>query len=197
MLRRTLFVAGAFLGVAIMVSPAMGARNPPKKANKYQASLVQAVEACSAALANTNASGVLATPACDPVVPSDPGCVFTEKGGGKVAAKSKTDIAVQAKLGGLDPTCESETVCAFASLRTSSNNCASTGDCTTIDQTDLALGASCCTIIKGKCKIKTSINIALPGALVTGNSTEFTLGEVSLGRTGQPGRAFKAGLLLP
>ncbi len=195
MLRRTLFVAGAFLGVALMVSPAMATRNPPKKANKYQATLVQAVEVCSAA--NTTAPGILSTPACDPVVPSDPGCVFNAKGAGKVAAKSKTDIAVQAKVGNLDPTCDGETLCAFSSVRTSANNCASGNDCSTVPQIDLALGASCCTVAKGKCKIKTSINVALPGALVTGNATEFILGEVSLGRTGQPGRAFKAGLLLP
>ncbi len=197
MLRRTLFVAGAFLGVAMMVSPAMGVRNPAAKAGKYQATIVQGVEACSAALANTTAPGILSTPACDPVVPSDSGCVFGAKGKGKVAAKSKTDIAVQAKLGGLDATCDGETVCAFASVRTSTNNCASTGDCSTVPQPDLALGASCCTIAKGKCKIKTSINVALPGVLVTGNTTEFILGEIALGRTGQPGKAFRAGILLP
>ncbi len=66
MLRRILFIGGACLGMALMVGPALGARNVPKKANKYIATIVQGVEACTSA--NDTAPGALGTPACNPVV---------------------------------------------------------------------------------------------------------------------------------
>ncbi len=205
MLRRNLFIGGACLGVALMVSPALGQRSPASKANKFQATLVQGVEVCTAA--NTTAPGVLATPACDPVVPSDATCVFGPKGKGQVAAKEKKgDITVQAKLGGVDAGCEGETLCAVASITSSQDNCASSGDCTSLrpNTTDLPLGIACCSIEKGKCKIKTSVNVSLAGALVTGNRAEFGIGEVGLLRAGAPApsnarkaAAFRTGLLLP
>jgi len=196
MLRRILFIGGACLGVALMVSPAFGVRNTPAKAGKYSIEVIQGVEVCSAA--NTTAPGLLATQACDPVVPSDPGCVFGVKGKGKISAKiDKTgDIAVQAKISGIEPTCEGETLCAVASVRTSQNNCASTGDCSTINQVNLPLGVACGPVTKGKLGVKTTVNTALPGALVAGNAAEFTIGEVGLSRTGG-GIAFRGGLLLP
>lgn len=197
MLRRILFIGGACLGVALMVSPAFGVRNPPAKAGKYSIEVVQGVQVCTAA--NTTAPGLLKTASCDPVVPNDSGCVFGIKGKGKISAKiDKTgDIAVQAKVGGIDLTCEGETLCAVAGVRTSQNNCASTGDCSTITQTDLPLGVACGTVTKGKIGIKTTVNTALPGALVAGNAAEFTIGEVGLLRTGQGGPAFRGGLFLP
>ncbi len=196
---RTKFIAlGTILGVAFLVGPAMGQRSVPKKANKYQATIVQGVEACTAT--NTTAPGILSTPACDPVVVSDPGCVFDNKGAGKVLAKSKDDIKISAKLSKLVNegvnSCEGETLCAVASVRTTSDACGSGNPCTTVDQEDLPLGVACCTVQKGKCKIKTTVNTALPGALVPGNRTEFILGQVGLLRSGAPGVAFRAGLLL-
>jgi len=84
-------------------------------------------------------------------------------------------------------------------VRTTSDACASGNPCTTEDQEDLPLGVACCTVQKGKCKIKTTINTALPGAIVAGNRTEITVGQVGLLRTtGSPspiGPAFRAGLL--
>jgi len=198
MKRKIALAATVALGFAFAAAPAIGQlRNVPKKANKYQATIVQGVEACTAA--NTTAPGLLGTPACDPVVPSDPNCVFDAKGGGKVLAKSKDDIKIQAKLKKLvnegANSCEGETICAVASVRTTSNGCLSGNPCTTIDQNDLPLGVACCTVQKGKCKIKTTVNTALPGALVQGNQTEIIVGQVGLIRTGGPGVAFRAGLL--
>ena len=112
-------------------------------------------------------------------------------------AKAKDDIAVAVKLGGLDDACNGETLCAVASVRTSQNNCASSGDCSTVTQTDLPLGVACCTVDKGKCKLKTTVNQSLPGALVTGNAAEFIIGEVGMLRSGAAGPGFRAGLLLP
>lgn len=219
MLRRILIVGGACLGMALMVSPALGQRNVPKKAGKYQATLVQGVAVCTAS--NTTAPGILASPACSPVVPSDAGCVFEDNvGGGQVKSKAKDDVAVQAKLKGIDAACEGESLCAVASITSSYDSCANTQTCRTTS-VDLALGASCCTVTDGKCQVKTSINVALPGALVPGQRTEFQLGEVGMLRTGATGlttitfdganangqplspstrrkaAAFRAGMLLP
>lgn len=198
MLRRILFVGGAVLAMSLMVSTSFARPISPKKANKYQATIVTGTEACTTP--NTTASGVLATAACDPVVAADTVCQFDapggkRKGSGKVLAKAKDDIAISAKLGGLTDTCNGESLCAVASVRTSQNNCTSLGDCSTITQTDLPLGVACATVDKGKWKIKTTVNTSLPGALVTGNQTEFTLGEIGLLRAGG-GVAFRAGLLL-
>ena len=196
MLRRILIIGGVVLGVSLMASASFGRPTPPKKANKYQATIVTGVEACT--VTNTTAPGLLSTPACDPVVASDNVCQFGSagKGSGKVQAKAKDDIAIAVKLGGLTDTCNGESLCAVASVRTSQNGCLSSGDCSTVTQENLPLGVACCTVDKGKCKIKTTVNTALPGALVTGNLAEFTLGEVGLQRSGG-GYAFRAGLLLP
>jgi hypothetical protein len=184
------------LAVSLMASASFGRPATPKKANKYQATMVNGVEACTTA--NTTAPGALSTAACDPVVASDSLCQFGPegKGSGKVQAKAKDDVAIAAKLGGVTATCEGETLCAVAGVRTSSNGCASTGDCSTITQPDLPLGIACCQVEKGKCKIKTTVNTALPGALSLGKATEIIVGEVGLARTGG-GVAFRAGLFLP
>ncbi len=123
-------------------------------------------------------------------------------GKGQAKAKSKTDISIKVKLRKVDPACNGETLCAVASVITAQNNCG-LGDCTTEAQVDLPLGIACCTVVDEKCDIKTTVNTALPGALVTGNSAEFQLGEVGLLRVGTPDNspnrqpaAFRAGLLL-
>ena len=199
MLRKISLVAASLFAVAAVAGPALGQRDVPKKANKYQATIVQGVEACTAA--NTILPGIAGTPACDPVVPSDPGCVFEAKGGGKLLAKSKDDVKIQAKLKKLVSegvqSCEGQTLCAVASIRTTSDACDSGNPCTGEDQEDFPLGVACCLVQKGKCKIKTTINTALPGALVAGNRTEIIVGKVGLIRTtGSPaGPAFRAGLL--
>ncbi len=204
MLRRILIVGGACLGAALMVSPALGQRSIPKKANKYQATLVQGVVSCTAA--NTTAPGVLATPACDPVVPNDDTCVYLIdgdkfKGGGQAKSKAKDDVAVQVKLKGLDPACEGLTLCAVADVEASYDTCASSGTCTGERNEQLPLGVACCVVEKGKCQVKTTINAALPGALVNGVNTEFMVGRVGMLRTTGGGTisgpAFISGLLLP
>lgn len=197
MLRRILIVGGALLGTALIVSPVLGQRALPKKANKYQATIVQGVEVCTAT--NTTAPGVLATAACDPVVAADSLCQFTAKGSGKFLSKAKTDVSVQVKLSNLTDTCNGETLCGVASIRTSSDGCASGGSCSTVPQADLPLGIACCTVDKNKCKVKTTIGVSLPGALPAGNNTEIIIGEVGMVRTSgvTEGVAFRAGLLFP
>lgn len=199
MLNRSLLVGSIAVVACLMVTQALARPIPPKKANKYQSTVVTGVEACTAD--NTFAPGALSTKACDPIVQSDGVCQFTEKkgkpkGGGKFQAKAKDDISVSVKLKGLTETCNGQTLCAVASVRTAQDNCLSGGDCSTVTQTDLPLGVACCPVEKGKCKIKTTVNDSLPGALVTGNLAEFIIGEVGLRRSGG-GVAFRAGLLLP
>jgi hypothetical protein len=182
-----------------MVSTAFGRPLPPKKANKFQATMVTGVQACTAA--NTTLPGALMTPGCDPVVANDTVCQFAEKNGklkgkGKVLAKAKDDIKLKAKLVNLTDSCNGETLCAVATVTTTSDNCASGGSCTGVTSIDLPLGIACCLVEKNKCKIKTTVNTALPGALVPGNYTEFIIGEVGLKRTGASAPAFKGGLLL-
>jgi len=197
-------LTGMVVGVVTLFASASFAQRalPPKKANKYQATMINGVVACTAA--NTTLPGILASPACDPVVPNDTVCQFSEKNGklkgkGKVQAKSKDDVAIKAKLVKVTESCNGETLCAVASVTVTSDNCASSGSCTGEKSVDLPLGVACCTVEKQKCKIKTTVNTALPGALVAGNATEIIVGEVGLLRTtGSPspaGPAFRAGLL--
>ena len=89
MLRRILIIGGVVLGVSLMASASFGRPATPKKANKYQATVVTGVQACT--VTNTTAPGLLSTPACDPVVASDAVCQFGSagKGSGKVAGQGK------------------------------------------------------------------------------------------------------------
>ncbi len=194
---RVLFVVGTCAVVGLMVSPAAGTRNPAKRARKLMVPMVQGVEPCLAT--NTKAPGILQTPACDPVVPSDAGCVFGLKGMGRVIAIEKHgDIAIHAKLTGIDPACSNATLCLVVTMRASQDNCASTGDCTTHTQLNFPLWLTCCAVTEsGRCTAKTSVNQGLPGLLVPGNRTEFVIGEVGFVRTGSSGAAFRGGLMLP
>ena len=160
-------------------------------------SLVQAVAACTAA--NTQEPSILAYDACDPVVPSDPGCVFGAKGSGRIKAKARTDIKLQVKVKGIDAACEGETLCLTADFAMSTDNCTSAIDCTSEHQDDFDTETVCCTVVGGACKTKTTLSSAQPGLLTVGNRTELSLGELGLYRAAlspsQP--AFKSGLLIP
>jgi hypothetical protein len=181
--------------LAIMVSLASAVRNPPKKAGKFQSSVVQGYDECTATNTNT-VGGVVILPACQPAVPSDPGCVFTDKGGGKLSAKAKDDVGVQVKLKGLDAACNGEELCARASFRATSDTCAAGPDCTAADVANFPLLA-CCTVVDGKCQAKTSVNTEIPGAIVPGSRLEIELLGCDLLRTGQAESAFRCGVMIP
>ncbi len=182
---------------SVLATASLAERNPGKKANKHQVSLVQAVEVCTAP--NTQEPSILALASCDPVVPSDPGCTFGAKGNGRIKAKARTDIALQVKVKGIDVSCEGETLCLTADFTMSSDNCASTGDCTSAYQDDFDTENVCCTVIGGQCQTKTTLNAAVPGLVTIGNRTELSLGELGLYRAVLPPSqpAFKSGLLIP
>ncbi len=199
MFKRHLVIAVACLLITAMFSPAEAIRNTPKKANKTQHTLVQGVDRCTAP--NTEAGGFVTIPACDPVVPSDPGCVFGVKGSGKILLKSKSgDVSINAKLSNLESTCDGEALCLSLSFRNSYGMCPSGGDCSTVPVEDLTLAGACCTLSKGKCKIKTTFNTDLSNAVLPGIASEIIIGEIGLSRPAGPGLfgtvPFRGGLLV-
>jgi len=185
------------LGIAAVVLTAGSAKAQyqfPKKANKYQATMVTAYAACTAP--NDTTTGALALPACHPATPNDTVCGFDVSNPAKplgqgqlqatVSGKGATvDIKLQVKLQGLTAGCIGETLCIAPFLRASSLGCASAdpGGCTTLESLSnpFALGAAACGVVdsKGKLQIKTSVNSVIPG-LIPGN-THLT---IDLGRSG-------------
>ncbi len=198
MSNRIAFGCAAVLTCIVASSPALGQRSPASKANVYQSSFIEGVEACTAT--NTTLPGPQSLSGCDPVVPADDVCKFTAKGFGKVKLKTKDDMKILVKLKGLEPACDGETLCLTADMVWTQDGCSSGGSCTSESREDLPLGASCCIATFGQCKIKTTLTTALlPEAVVPGNRTEYTLGEVSINRVGDftPAPAFRAGVLVP
>ncbi len=196
-MRDFLCAATAVALFGFLAAPALGqVQTPPKKANKLILSVVEGVEACTAA--TTTSGGIINLPACD-TTPSDSTCHFTTKNGklkglGLVKAIAKKgDIFLNVKVNGINDECNGESLCAVASFRATQDNCTSTDACTAEDQTDFPLGLSCCTVEKGKCKIKTSVNSALAGAINANNLPSYTINGVGLARTGG-GIPFRGGL---
>ncbi len=198
MLNRFAFGCAAVMTCLIFSSPALGQRNPASKANLFQSSLVQGVSACTAA--NTTLPGAEALPGCDPVVPADAVCNFTDKGFGRLKFKAKDDVKIQVKIKGLSAACNAEVLCVVADMRWTQDGCASGGSCTTEELDGLPLGASCCTVGEGNCRIKTSLVEAFndQAIVVNGNRTEYALGSISIVRVGHfPDVTFRAGLMVP
>lgn len=195
--RTILTLGGSILVLVLTASLASAVRNPPKKAGKFQASIIQGVETCASGTENTaTAGGLLVLPACQPAVPSDPGCVFSEKGSGKLSAKGKDDIAIQMKLNGIDSACNGQALCARTSFRATTDACAAGADCTTLDQIDFPLFA-CCVVSKGKCQVKTTVNTSIPGAIVSGNNLEIEILGCDVLRGTEPESAFRCGVMVP
>jgi hypothetical protein len=197
-MRNFLLATSAAAAFALIAMPAIGQQVTPKKANKFQSTLVEGVEACTAA--TTTTGGVINLPACD-YTPSDSFCHYTTKNGklkGKGAVKAtskKGDIFIAVKMSGLNDECNGESLCPVASFRATQDNCTSGDSCTTEDQTDFPLGLVCCTVEKGKCKIKASLNDALGGAIVAANNPSFTLNGVGMARIGG-GVPFRGGIMV-
>jgi len=189
------------LGVTLLAGQGFGILSNPAKANKFQSTLTGSYKQCTAP--NTTTLG-LGLPACQPAVLTDV-CVVTPGGGGKLQAKPVAgDLSIKAKLKGLGALCEGETLCVTASARISSTNCAAGPDCTVQDLTDFPLvGGStpaCCVVSGGKCKIKTTLNSALPiPAVSSGKNYSFDIRGCSLTRTTgtSPGQVARCGVVIP
>jgi hypothetical protein len=200
-MRHFLIIAGVSLGITLFAVPSDAQRNEPKKANKFQSTLVTSYELC--AVPNDATGGGLALPACSPAVATDTQCTLGPRSVGKLLGKVSKfgDILLNAKLTDIQ-NCEGESLCAVASLQATTNNCVSNdpGGCTTIAIPDLPFpDPACCVVNKRKCKIKTTVNTAIPGVLNSGDLTSITLSGCGLGRTTgtAAGIVARCGVLVP
>jgi hypothetical protein len=156
----------------------------PAAAKKINASLVQNYAACVAPDTTTGGG----TPACAGTTPVDTLCTFPGTGNGKVTLSiGGTAIKAKAKLQGLAPTCEGQTLSVQLGVRVTTDDCP--GDhCTVADQ---ALTAGSCTVSGGKCAINGEVSSGYPA----GENSGIQIVTCSVGRTGV--NSFACGLFVP
>jgi hypothetical protein len=184
-------IALVVAGVCLSATMALGADGEPAKAGKYQATAINASGSCTTPTETT--AGVLALPACPAT--DGPLCTFGVKGKGKLAAKAKTDVALQAQLGGLESCVDGTVLQLTADIRVNTNNCTISPRCTTVALPGFAVPGATCTVSGGKCKIKTTVNTLIPGAITVGDNTSIEVDGVGL-TTGTVAVA-AAGVLVP
>ncbi|MBY0278286.1 hypothetical protein K2Z84_23405 [Candidatus Binatia bacterium] len=219
MRRMFLTAALAIATFGLAASSAHAQFNYPKKANKFQATMVTAYAPCTAS--NDTTTGALGLPACHPAVRSDTVCGFDVSNPAKplgqgqlqatvAGAGDKLDIKLQVKLQGLDAGCIGQTLCIAPFLRASSTGCVS-GDpngCTTLEAltNPFALSGPGCGVVdsSGKLQIKTTVDTALGIDLITpGTHLTLDLARTGVRRTTGPSLpaagalTFSAGLLAP
>jgi hypothetical protein len=179
------------MALGFAATAVMGADGEPKKANKYQATGINATAECTAPDRVTN--GSLPLPACATV---DPGvCTFGDKGSAKIAAKAKDDVYLSLKMGGLESCPDGTVLQATASFKSNTNNCNLPGRCTTVTIPAFPIPGATCTVSKGKCSIKTSLNTLIPGAITVGKNTSIEIGSVGI--VAGTAAVAAAGLLVP
>jgi len=176
-------------GVCLTATMALGTDGEPAKAGGFKSDMVNAYPACTTPTETTG--GSIPLPACPAVDP--PLCTFGDKGKAKAAAKAKTDVAIQVQLQGLENCVDGTVLQAFANFTASTNDCTVSARCNTVQASNLVLGT--CTVAKGKCKIKTTVNTTIPGAITPGNNTAIAITGVGV-TTGTSAVAV-AGVLVP
>jgi hypothetical protein len=149
-------VSAAVLTALVTALP-VWAHITPDKAKSIKAELTQGYLQCTAP--DTVTTGGL--PACAEQEEIDPACVFAGGDGKLSATINKSDIKVAASLKGI--ACEGETLAAYFTIRTTSDDCPTAGGhCTAQDQ-ELTVGS--CVVTKGKCTIKATVSSGYtPGA---------------------------------
>jgi hypothetical protein len=137
----------------------------PANANKAQFALVNGYDPCSSPNTNLLANGA---GACAPPVASG-ACGFGNDGSGKMvfkkigsAAQGTEDLLMTAVAQGLNDSCEGLSLWFQLSFRLSTNDCP-LGSCTELDILDQHFASAPCVVRAGKCKIRTTINTAIPG----------------------------------
>jgi hypothetical protein len=218
--KKTFFTIGLGLAAVVMMTSSASAQFAfPKKANKFQSTLVPAYALCN--VPNTNTTGATPLPACSPAVFNDTVCSFDVSnplkplGQGQIqavvaGAKDKLDIKLQAKLQGLSAGCIGETLCITPAVRASSRGCANgdPGGCTVqeVFTNPFALSGPACGVVdaKGKLQIKTTVDTAAGIDLISpGNFLTLDLTRTGLRRTTGPSLpaagtlTFSAGLVAP
>jgi hypothetical protein len=133
--------------------------------------------------------------ACLGAIQSD-SCGFTAKGMGRYSLAAlgkgaKSDVAVSAQLSGV-ANCDGATLHLVADFRSTADDCNGVS-CTTVDVTGFPLGS--CTVARGKCSIKTTLNTLAAATVLGGEKTAFTILGIRVvhGAT----TAFEGGLLVP
>ena len=216
------FFLTAVAGIAALglgASAAHAQFNFPKKANKFQSTMVTSYAPCAAP--NDTTTGALGLPACHPAVPNDTVCGFDVSDPAKplgqgqlqavvAGAGTKLDIKLQVKLQGLNAGCIGETLCIAPFLRASSTGCTSgdPGGCTTLEAltNPFALSGPGCGVVdaKGKLQIKTTVDTALGIDLITpGSRLTLDLARTGVRRTTGPSLpaagtlTFSSGILAP
>jgi len=168
----------------------------PRKAKKYTTEAVTTYEPC---LAPNDATPTIGIPACSPVVRSDSVCGFEpDIGKGRFVGRvmSSGDIKLRGMVVGLSEGCEGEVLAAAVSVRITTENCSGGGSCTTGDF-QMPLGN--CTVSGGSCRVSSTVNTVLPGALRPGENEAFEVLGCSLWRVSGPNapvQTLSCGLLI-
>ncbi len=160
--QRTLLIVAAAL---VITNTTARAHFFPKKAPSLKAFLVQNYPPCTAPGA-TSSTG---EPACEGPAEVDPSCVFSAKGLGTFSAtvKSRTKIAIAARLSGLDTGCEGKTLTAALGVRTTSDTCPQ-DHCTSVDK---EIDAGSCVVNRGRCTVSVVVDSGFPA----GAGSEMTV----------------------
>lgn len=174
------------LAATTLLVGAAHAHEFPNKAKLLKASLVQNYAACTVPDTATIAGG---KPACggepDPI---DTVCTFPGTGDGSLTAKIKpTGVDVAAKLKGLAPACDGQTLTVAFGVRTTTDDCPG-GHCVVTDET---LSGGTCTVASGRCTIKATIPTAYPA----GAGSEMTVLTCGVNRGLLA--SFSCGLMVP
>lgn len=160
--QRTWLIVGAVLVLSTSVA---SAHFFPKKAPSLKTFLVQNYPPCT----DPGATSSTGEAACEGVGEVDPSCVFSAKGVGTFSAvvKSRTKIAVNARLSGLDTGCEGKTLTAALTVRTTSDTCPN-DHCTAVDR---EIVAGTCVVSHGRCNVGATFDSGFPA----GAGSEMTV----------------------
>ncbi len=175
-MRITHLIAAGALAIGLTATATLAADGEPPKAGKYQATVVNGVDDCTVPSESTG--GATPFPAC-PMSDSDV-CTFGAKGKGKVAAKAKTDVALQLQLKGLENCPDGTVLQATADFKSTTNNCTVSDRCTTLGIDNFPIPGATCTVAKGGCKLKTTLNTLVPGLITPGENTAIALGKIGV-----------------
>jgi hypothetical protein len=175
----------------LTATAALAADGEPAKAGKYQSNMINASGDCTTPSEST--LGALPLPACPAT--DNPSCTFGAKGQAKVQAKAKDDVSLGLKIKGLENCPDGTVLQAFASFKSTTNNCTVSSRCTTASVPAFPIPGATCTVSGGGCQLKTTLNTLLPGIITPGQNTAIELGTIGVG-VGTVNVAV-AGLLIP
>ncbi len=164
----------------------------PQKAAEFRGAFVMAFEKCSVPNSTVAESFGGDLTACSPPVRSDPTCGFGPGGSGRfLLAAGRRGLKVTAKLSGLEPACEGQTLRMRVDARATTEAC-SPSPCTVTDvESSFVIPVGPCLVRDGECRLGGAFPVAdLPNVPVF-----VSVGEVSVNRGDL--RSFVGGIRLP